>query len=46
MLIGTPEVVADPGNNVEAVAEVPADSYEEGINKIRKGIVLIKQCHV
>ena len=39
VLIGTPEIEADPGNNVEAVAEIPANSYEEGADKIGKGIV-------
>ena len=32
-------MLTSTANNVEAVAEIPADTYEEGIDKIRKGIV-------
>ena len=39
VLMDTRAITADPINNVEAVAEIPADSYEEGLDKIRKGIV-------
>ena len=39
VLTDTRAIAADPINNVEAVAEIPADSYEEGLDKIRKGIV-------
>ena len=39
VLTDTWAIAADPINNVEAVAEIPADSYEEGLDKIRKGIV-------
>ena len=45
VLVGIPEVVADPDNNIDAIAAVPADSYEEGINKIRRGIVACTKCH-
>ena len=39
VLIGTPGRAADPDNDVEAVEKVPADTYEQGIDKIRKGIL-------
>ena len=39
VLTVTRAIATDPDNNVEAVAEIPADSYEEGLDKIRKGIV-------
>ena len=39
VLTGTPGRAADPDNDVEDVEEVLADTYEQGIDKIRKGIV-------
>ena len=39
VLTNTPAIAADPDNNVAAVPGTPADSYEDGIDKIRKGIV-------
>ena len=39
ILVDTPAIEADEANGIQAVDAIPGDTYEQGIEKIRKGIV-------